>query len=110
FHAVYWPALLMAAGLPLPKQVVAHGWWLNEGQKISKSLGNVICPLTIISEYGLDNVRYFLLSETPIGNDASFSAKRLKERVNCDLANNVGNLVQRTVTLVHKWCGGKIPS
>ncbi|UQD54449.1 methionine--tRNA ligase [Anaplasma phagocytophilum] len=109
FHAVYWPALLMAAGLPLPKQVVAHGWWLNEGQKISKSLGNVICPLTIISEYGLDNVRYFLLSETPIGNDASFSTKRLKERVNCDLANNIGNLVQRTVTLVHKWCGGKVP-
>ncbi|WP_169193661.1 methionine--tRNA ligase [Anaplasma platys] len=109
FHAVYWPALLMAAGLPLPKQVVAHGWWLNEGQKISKSLGNIIDPIAAMEEYGLENFRYFLLSETSFGNDASFSREGLKERVNCDLSNNFGNLVQRTVSLLHRECGGKIP-
>ncbi|WP_042892759.1 methionine--tRNA ligase [Anaplasma marginale] len=109
FHAVYWPALLMAADLPLPKQIVAHGWWLNEGQKISKSIGNVIDPFALIEQYGLDNCRYFLLSETPVGNDASFSGASLVERINCDLANNFGNLVQRTITLVHRECGGKIP-
>ena len=109
FHAVYWPALLMAAGLPLPRQIVAHGWWLNEGQKISKSLGNIIDPIEAMEEYGLENFRYFLLSETSFGNDASFSREGLKERVNCDLSNNFGNLVQRTVSLLHKECGGKIP-
>ncbi|MCU7612650.1 methionine--tRNA ligase [Anaplasma capra] len=109
FHAVYWPAILMAAGLPLPKRVLAHGWWLNEGQKISKSVGNVIDPFALIEKYGLDNCRYFLLSETPIGNDASFNDVSFVERINCDLANNFGNLVQRTITLVHRECGGKIP-
>ncbi|MGN7678888.1 MAG: methionine--tRNA ligase [Anaplasma sp.] len=109
FHAVYWPAILMAAGLPLPTQVVAHGWWLNEGQKISKSVGNVIDPFALVKEYGLDNNRYFSLSEAPIGNDASFSRGSFVERVNCDLANNLGNLVQRTVSLVHMWCEGQIP-
>ncbi|MDB1135520.1 methionine--tRNA ligase [Candidatus Anaplasma sp. TIGMIC] len=110
FHAVYWPAMLMAAGLPLPKQIVAHGWWLNEGQKISKSLGNVIDPCKVMDEYGLENLRYFLLSETPIGNDASFSNKGIIERINCDLANNFGNLVMRTISLVHKECGGEVPA
>lgn len=109
FHAVYWPALLMAAGLPLPKQIVAHGWWLNEGQKISKSLGNIIDPIAAMEEYGLENFRYFLLSETSLGNDASFSSEGLKERVNCDLSNNFGNLVQRTVALLHRGCNGKVP-
>ena len=109
FHAVYWPAILMAADLPLPKKLVVHGWWLNEGQKISKSLGNTIDPMKLINDYGLENIRYFLLSEAPLGNDLSFSKSRLAERVNCDLSNNIGNLVQRTLTLVHKECSGAIP-
>ena len=109
FHAVYWPALLMAAGLPVPKRIVAHGWWLNEGEKISKSLGNVIDPVVVMDEYGLDNLRFFLISETPVGGDASFSRRNLMERVNGDLSNNFGNLVQRTVTLAHKECKGRVP-
>ncbi|MFV9838979.1 MAG: methionine--tRNA ligase [Aaplasma endosymbiont of Hyalomma asiaticum] len=110
FHAVYWPALLMAAGLPVPKRVVSHGWWLNEGEKISKSLGNVIDPIAVMDEYGLDNLRFFLINETPVGGDASFSRRSLMERVNGDLSNNFGNLVQRTVTLAHKECKGRVPN
>ena len=95
FHAVYWPAFLMAAGLEPPKRIFAHGWWTNEGQKISKSLGNIIDPYEIINEYGLDQIRFFLFREVPFGNDGDFSKKSISNRINADLSNNFGNLVQR---------------
>jgi len=110
FHAVYWPAFLMAADLPLPKRVFAHGWWTNEGQKISKSLGNAIDPLALVDEYGLDQVRYFLLREVPFGNDGDFSSSAMIQRVNGDLANDVGNLSQRVLSMVFKNCDGVMPS
>jgi len=110
FHAVYWPAFLMAADLPLPNRVFAHGWWTNEGQKISKSLGNVIDPFELIEEYGLDAVRYFLLREVPFGNDGDFSRRSFVLRCNADLANGLGNLSQRTLSLIAKNCEGKIPA
>ncbi len=109
FHAVYWPAFLMAAGLEPPKRVFAHGWWTNEGQKISKSLGNVIDPYELIQTYGLDQVRYFLLREMPFGNDGDFSRAGIVRRINGDLANGIGNLAQRTLSLVAKNCGGAVP-
>lgn len=109
FHAVYWPAFLMAAGLPLPRRIYAHGWWTVEGEKMSKSLGNVIAPQDLIAEYGLDQSRWFLMREVPFGNDGNFSKELLKNRVNSELANNIGNLVQRTLSLVHKNCGGRVP-
>jgi methionyl-tRNA synthetase len=92
FHAIYWPAFLMGAGLAPPQRVFAHGWWTNEGQKISKSLGNVIDPLQLIERYGLDPVRYFLLREVPFGNDGDFSHRAMVNRLNGDLANDFGNL------------------
>ncbi|MFN4281882.1 MAG: methionine--tRNA ligase [Alphaproteobacteria bacterium] len=109
FHAVYWPAFLMAAALPLPKRVFAHGWWTNEGQKISKSLGNVIDPIKLVETYGLDAVRYFLLREVPFGNDGDFSHKQMINRVNADLANSFGNLAQRTLSMIAKNCEGQVP-
>ena len=109
FHAVYWPAFLMAADLPLPKRVFAHGWWTNEGEKISKSLGNVIDPFKLIEQYGLDQVRYFLLREVPFGNDGDFSRSHLVQRINSELANNLGNLVQRVVSFCLKNTMGKVP-
>ncbi len=102
FHAVYWPALLMAAGIKPPKRIFAHGWWTNEGQKISKSLGNVIDPHEIINEYGLDQIRFFLFREVPFGNDGDFSKKAIANRINADLSNNFGNLVQRISSFVVK--------
>ncbi|MDB4239003.1 methionine--tRNA ligase [Alphaproteobacteria bacterium] len=109
FHAVYWPAFLMAADLELPKKIFAHGWWTNEGQKISKSLGNVINPFEIVEKYGVDQVRYFLMREIPFGNDGDFSVLQLVNRVNSDLSNSLGNLFQRVVSMVVKNCKGKIP-
>ena len=109
FHAVYWPAFLMAAELPLPKQVFAHGWWTNEGQKISKSLGNVIDPYDLIEKYGLDQSRFFMLREVPFGNDGDFSHQSMVNRMNYDLANNLGNLCQRSLSMIHKNCEAKIP-
>lgn len=109
FHAVYWPAFLMAADLPLPGRVFAHGWWTNEGQKISKSLGNVIDPFELIESYGLDPVRFFLLREVPFGNDGDFSRKNFVERCNADLAKGLGNLSQRTLSMIHKNCDGAVP-
>ena len=94
-HAVYWPAFLLAAELDLPKKIFAHGWWTNEGNKISKSLGNVIDPIEIIDNYGLDQFRYFLLREVPFGNDGDFSKKALINRINSDLVNDLGNLCQK---------------
>ena len=110
FHAVYWPAFLMAAGVPLPKRVYAHGWWTNEGQKISKSLGNVIDPVDIAETYGLDQMRYFLLREVPFGNDGDFSHNAMVHRMNGDLANDLGNLSQRVLSMIFKNCDGVMPS
>ncbi|WP_028465077.1 methionine--tRNA ligase [Nisaea denitrificans] len=110
FHAVYWPAFLMAADLPLPKRVFAHGWWTNEGQKISKSVGNVIDPLELIEKYGLDQVRYFLLREVPFGNDGDFSHTAMINRMNSELANDFGNLSQRVLSMIAKNCGGAVPA
>ena len=109
FHAVYWPAFLMSAGVTPPKRVYAHGWWTNEGQKISKSLGNVIVPSELIATYGLDQVRYFLLREVPFGNDGDFSHKAMIGRMNYDLANQFGNLSQRVLSMIAKNCEGQVP-
>ncbi len=109
FHAVYWPAFLMSAGLAPPKQVVAHGWWTVEGQKMSKSLGNVIDPHQIIDEYGVDALRYFLLREVSFGNDGDFSHKAFIGRLNSDLANDLGNLVSRSLAMLGKYFDGAIP-
>jgi methionyl-tRNA synthetase len=109
FHAVYWPAFLMAAGLEPPKRVFAHGWWTNEGQKISKSLGNVIDPFDLVERYGLDQVRYFMLREVPFGNDGDFGHLAMVQRMNGELANDYGNLAQRVLSMVAKNCDGKVP-
>jgi methionyl-tRNA synthetase len=110
FHAVYWPALLMAAGLTPPKRVYAHGWWTIEGQKISKSLGNVVNPIELVKEFGLDQVRYFLFREKSFGGDGVFSRDALIQRVNSDLANDFGNLVQRVLSFIYKNCDARIPT
>lgn len=109
FHAVYWPAFLMAAGMPTPEKVVAHGWWTNEGQKISKSLGNVIDPYALVEEFGLDQTRYFLMREVPFGNDGDYSRDKMVSRINADLANEIGNLCQRTLSMIQKNCDGNVP-
>jgi methionyl-tRNA synthetase len=109
FHTIYWPAFLKAAGLEPPRRVFAHGWWTNEGQKISKSLGNVIDPLALVEEYGLDPVRYFLLREVPFGNDGDFSRAALVSRLNGELADTLGNLANRTLSLIQRNCVGKLP-
>ena len=109
FHAVYWPAFLMAAGLEPPKRVFATGWWTNEGQKISKSLGNAIDPIELVNKYGLDQLRYFLLREFPFGNDGDFSHRAIVGRMNSELANDYGNLAQRVLSMVHKNCDGAVP-
>jgi len=110
FHAIYWPAFLMAAGIDLPKQVVSHGWWLVEGEKMSKSLGNVIDPFALIDKYGLDQVRYYLMREISFGNDGSFSYQSFIDRNNSELANKIGNLAQRTLSMIYKNCEQTIPS
>ena len=109
FHAVFWPAFLMAAGLEPPKRVFAHGWWTNEGQKISKSLGNVIDPHELIARYGRDQVRYFLLREVPFGNDGDFSRRAIVHRMNGDLANGLGNLAQRVLSMINQYFEAKVP-
>jgi methionyl-tRNA synthetase len=109
FHAVYWPAFLMSAGLPLPTTVWAHGWWLRDGRKVSKSAGNVVRPDELIEKFGSDGLRYFLLREMVFGQDASFSDEAFIKRYNSDLANDLGNTVSRVVTLSRKAFGGKTP-
>ena len=109
FHAVYWPAMLLAAGVAPPRRVFAHGWWTVEGQKMSKSVGNVVDPFELVKEYGLDQVRYFLLREVPFGNDGDYSRAAMINRANADLANDFGNLVQRVLTLVQRNCEAAVP-
>lgn len=110
-HAVYWPTMLMALGVPLPKTLFAHGWWLmGENKKMSKSLGNVVSPLDLKNVVGVDGMRYFLTRDIFLGNDAQFSYELVTGRVNSELANNLGNLLSRSLNLVEKFFGGKIPS
>ncbi len=109
FHTVIWPAMLLALGKPLPKKVFAHGWWTVDGTKMSKSLGNVVNPVQMSEIYGVDAFRYFLLREVPFGADGDFSEKSLLNRYNAELANNLGNLFQRTTTLLTKNFDGHIP-
>jgi methionyl-tRNA synthetase len=109
FHAVYWPAFLMAAGMPLPKQIVAHGWLLFEQEKMSKSKGNVAYPEPIVKVLGNDALRYYLLREVVFGQDGNFSRDALITRYNADLANGLGNLASRTLTMISNYCGGSIP-
>ena len=110
FHAVYWPAFLMAAGLPLPKRITSNGWWVVEGEKMSKSLGNVVEPRKLVETYGLDQVRYFLLREKPFGADGSMSHQAIVTRINVELANDLGNLAQRSLSLIARNCGGVLPA
>lgn len=110
FHAVYWPAFLMAADLPVPHRIVAHGWWTNEGEKISKSIGNVIDPVKLVEEFGINPVRYFLMREVPFGRDGNYSREHLLNRTNAELANTIGNLAQRTLSMIQKQCEGKVPT
>ncbi len=109
FHAVYWPAFLMSAGLKPPRRVFASGWWTVEGEKMSKSLGNVIDPRDLVATFGLDPVRFFLLREVPFGNDGDYSRRALIGRMNNELANDLGNLAQRSLSLVARNCEGKLP-
>jgi len=109
FHTVYWPAFLMAADLPLPEQVFAHGFLTVKGEKMSKSLGNVLDPFTLAEHYGVDALRYFFLREVPFGRDGSFSDEAIVNRVNADLANDIGNLAQRSLSMIGKNCDGKLP-
>ena len=109
FHAIYWPAMLMSAGLPLPRQIVVHGFLFNRGEKMSKSVGNVVGPKEMVEAYGLDPVRYFFLREVPFGQDGSYSHEAIVARMNADLANDIGNLAQRSLTMIARNCGGRVP-
>ncbi|MFN3945556.1 MAG: methionine--tRNA ligase [Allosphingosinicella sp.] len=109
FHAVYWPAFLMSAGLPLPRQVFGHGFILHRGEKMSKSVGNVVDPKDLVQAFGADQLRYFLMREVSFGQDGSYSAEAIVNRVNADLANSFGNLAQRTLSFIAKNCGGQLP-
>ena len=109
FHAVYWPAFLMSAGLPLPKRVFGHGFFLSRGEKMSKSLGNVVDPLDLAGTYGVDPVRYFLLREAPFGGDGNYDHEAIINRINADLANDLGNLAQRSLSMIAKNSSGAVP-
>ena len=109
FHTIYWPAFLMSAGLPLPKRVFGHGFLFNRGEKMSKSVGNVIDPASLASAYGVDQLRYFLLREVPFGQDGNYSHEAIVGRINADLANDLGNLAQRSLSMIAKNLGGSVP-
>lgn len=110
FHAVYWPAMLMSADLPLPERVFGHGFLTKDGQKISKTLGNVIDPVDLVSRYNADAVRYYFLKEIEFGRDGDFNEERFVNTINADLANDLGNLLNRTLKLAQKYCDGKVPA
>lgn len=110
FHAVYWPAFLMSAGLPVHKRVFGHGFVLNRGEKMSKSVGNVIDPIALATHFGVDQMRYFFLREVPFGQDGSYSPEAIIARMNADLANDLGNLAQRSLSMIAKNCDGKLPA
>ncbi len=110
FHCVTWPLMLLALGLPLPQEIIAHGWWTVDGQKMSKSLKNVVDPVKMVGKYGLDAFRYFLMREVPFGNDGDFSERALVGRINSDLANDLGNLLNRTLQMIQAYRGGTVPS
>jgi methionyl-tRNA synthetase len=109
FHAIYWPAFLMSAGIPVPKSVFGHGFIYNRGEKMSKSVGNVISPNDLAKEYGIDAVRYFLLREVAFGQDGNFSHDAMVQRINGDLANDIGNLAQRSLSMINKNCNASVP-
>ncbi len=109
FHAIFWPAFLMSANLPLPKQIVVHGFLFSRGEKMSKSVGNVISPHDLVQRYGTDALRYFFLREVPFGQDGNYSHEAIVNRMNADLANDIGNLAQRSLSMIGKNCGGKLP-
>ena len=110
FHAVYWPAFLMSAGIELPKRVFAHGFLFNRGEKMSKSVGNVVDPFQMVEHYGLDQVRYFFMREVSFGQDGSYSHESIVNRINADLANDIGNLAQRSLSMIAKNCEAKVPA
>ncbi|MBR1673227.1 MAG: methionine--tRNA ligase [Fretibacterium sp.] len=110
FHCVIWPLMLLALGLPLPRSVIAHGWWTVDGEKMSKSKGNVVDPFKMVKDYGLDPFRYFLLREVPFGSDGDFSEAALVGRINSDLANDLGNLLNRTLQMSESYRGGVVPA
>ena len=109
FHAIYWPAFLMSAGVELPKRVFSHGFLFNRGEKMSKSVGNVVDPFSLAKEYGVDQLRYFLLREVPFGQDGRYSHSAIISRINADLANDLGNLAQRSLSMINKNCAGRVP-
>lgn len=108
-HAVYWPIMLKAAGIPLPKGIIAHGWWLQRGAKMSKSTGNALNPLDLVAEFGADAFRYFLIREMNVGQDSDFTREQFLVRYNSELANNLGNLVNRTLNMTTRYTGGVVP-
>jgi methionyl-tRNA synthetase len=109
FHAVYWPAFLMAAGVEVPHRVFSHGFLLNRGEKMSKSVGNVVSPFDFAQQYGVDQIRYFFLREVSFGQDGSYNHEAIVARINADLANDLGNLAQRSLTMIAKQCNGTLP-
>ena len=108
-HALYWPAFLMSAGLPPPRRIVAHGWWLMGGAKMSKSVGNVARYQDYVEVFGVDALRYFVMREMPLGQDANFSDEAMLTRFNADLANDLGNLVSRATTMIQRYRDGVVP-
>ena len=110
FHTIYWPIMLMALDLPLPKKIYGHGWLMMKDGKMSKSKGNVVYPEMLVERYGLDAVRYYLLRAIPFGSDGVFTPEDFVSRVNYDLANDLGNLLNRTVAMINKYCDGVVPA